>query len=273
MDGTVWRGMTRDQIGAAYNNGAAFSDSEERLAGWEARTEKLRAQSDPALLELPYGPKPRNRIDLYRAGRPDAPLMVFIHGGYWQRNSKEVFGCMAEGPLAHGIDVAMVGYTLAPEASLTQIAAEIRAAVDWLNDNGMAQGKIILAGWSAGGHLASLLLTATGADAGFSISGLYELEPCRLCYVNEKLKLTPEEVETLSPQRQLPAASPPLIIAHGLGELPEFQRQARDYHAARLTAQLPSKLLALDGHDHYSIMEELARPDGRLTAALVRLAG
>jgi acetyl esterase/lipase len=273
MDGVVWGGMTRDQLGAAYNNGAAFTDSEERLTGWEARTAKLRAESDRALLDLPYGPKPRNRIDVYRSGKPAAPLMVFVHGGYWLRNSKEVFGCMAEGPLARGIDVAMVGYTLAPHASLAQIADEIRAAMRWLRDNKIATGKTVLTGWSAGGHLASLLLSETGADAGLSISGLYELEPCRLIYVNDTLKLTPGDVERLSPQRQLPRHSPPLIVAHGLRELPEFQRQARDYHVARLAAGLPSELLALDGHDHYSIMEELAQPDGRLTAALERLAG
>jgi acetyl esterase/lipase len=273
MDGHVWCGMTRGQLGAAYNNGAAFSDSEERLAGWEARTARLRAENDPALLDLAYGPKPRNRIDVYRSGNPRAPLLVFVHGGYWLRNSKEVFGCMAQGPLAHGIDTAMVGYTLAPAASLPQIVDEIRAAMRWLRDNKIATGKTILTGWSAGGHLASLLLTETGADAGLSISGLYELEPCRLIYVNDTLKLTPEDVTRLSPQRQLPRRSPPLVVAHGLRELPEFQRQARDYHAARLAASLPSELLTLDGHDHYSIMEELARPDGRLTAALVRLAG
>ncbi|MGE0064077.1 MAG: alpha/beta hydrolase [Xanthobacteraceae bacterium] len=272
MGGVAWGGMTRDQLGAAYNNGAAFTDSEERLAGWEARTARLRAHSDPTLLDRPYGPKPRNKIDIYRCGRPGAPLMVFVHGGYWMRNSKEVFGCMAEGPLARGIDVAMVGYTLAPQASLADIADEIRAAMRWLRDNNIATGKTILAGWSAGGHLASLLLTETGADAGLSISGLYELEPCRLIYVNDTLKLTAGDVEQLSPQRQLPRHSPPLIVAHGLGELPEFQRQARDYHAARRAAGLPSELLALDGHDHYSIMEELARPDGKLTAALERLA-
>ena len=131
MNDIVWRGMTRDRLGAAYNNGLAFKDSERRLAGWEARTAKLRARSDPALLDLPYGPKPRNKIDLYRAGPQSAPLLVHVHGGYWQRNSKEVFGCMAEGPLAHGVDVAMVGYTLAPEASLTEIVGEVRAAMRW----------------------------------------------------------------------------------------------------------------------------------------------
>lgn len=275
MNDIVWRGMTREQLGAAYNNGAAFKDSEERLADWETRTAKLRARTDPGLLDLAYGPKPRNKIDLYRAGPAGAPLVVHIHGGYWQRNSKEVFGCMAEGPLAHGIDVAMVGYTLAPEASLTQIADEIRAAMHWLRASGprygVAQGEIVLSGWSAGGHLATLLLAECGASAGLSISGLYDIAPCRLCYVNDKMNLSAAEVERLSPLRQLPSRSPLLVIAYGTGELAEFQRQAREYHEARLAAKLPSELIAIEGHHHYAIMEELAQPGGKLTAMLRRL--
>ncbi len=78
--------------------------------------------------------------------------MVFIHGGWWQRNSRQVFSCMAEGPLACGIDVALVGYTLAPEASLTEIGAEIAAALDWLAAREPV-GSCVLSGWSAGGHL------------------------------------------------------------------------------------------------------------------------
>ena len=106
-----------------------------------------------------------------------------------------------------------------------------------------------------------------------AISGLYELEPCRLNYVNDKLKLTRDEQLALSPIRHLPASSPPLAIAFGTGELPEMQRQSRDYAAARHAAKLPTQELPLAGHDHYSILEELARPDGALTQCLVEMAG
>src|SRR5262249_35641255 len=100
----VWRGMTRAQLDAAYNNSAAVRNSAEKLAEWAARSANLRAKMGE-LLDLRYGPRERNRIDLFRCGQRAAPLLVFIHGGYWQRNSKEIFGCMAEGPLALGLDV------------------------------------------------------------------------------------------------------------------------------------------------------------------------
>ena len=275
MDPIVYRGMTRAQLDAAYNNGAAVKNSEQKLAEWTERGRATRARPG-ARLDLAYGPQPRNTIDIVPCGRSGAPLFAFVHGGYWQRNSKEVFACMAEGPLAHGFDTASIGYTLAPDASLTEIVGEVRTAVRWLRAKGpalgVATGKFILCGWSAGGHLITMVLADADADAGLAISGLYEIEPCRLNYVNDKLKLTRDEQLALSPIRILPASSPPLAVAYGTGELPEMQRQSRDYAAARRAAKLPTQELPLAGHDHYSILEELADPGGALTRCLVELA-
>jgi arylformamidase len=274
MDEIIWRGMARAQLDAAYNNSASVKNSAEKLSDWTERSKRMRAEHGE-LLDLAYGPRPRNRIDVFRCGTAGAPLLVYIHGGYWQRNAKEFYACLAVGPMARGIDVALVGYTLAPEATLTQIVDEIRSAVRWLRINGPERGvgtsKIVVSGWSAGGHLTAM---AHGeADAGLAISGVFDIEPCRLNYLNEKLNLTADEVTTLSPIRQLPAGSGPLVIAFGTAELPELQRQSSEYHAARAAAGLPSKLLPLAGHDHFSILEELAEPRGQLTEAVVRLAG
>ena len=124
-------------------------------------------------------------------------LLVHIHGGYWQRNSREVFACLAEGVAQHGWSAALPGYTLAPEASLAGIVAELRLALDWLQNHGATYsigGPIILSGWSAGGHLAALLLEHPVIAAGLAISGVYELGPIRDTYLNEKLRLTDEEI-------------------------------------------------------------------------------
>lgn len=273
MEGIVWRGMTRAQLDAAYNNSAAVKNSGEKLADWQRRSDIVRARHKE-LLDLTYGPRPRNRIDAFRCGRQRAPLLAYIHGGYWQRNAKEFYACLAEGPLARGIDVALIGYTLAPDATLTEIVAEARAALRWLRAQGpglgLATEKLIVSGWSAGGHLTAM--TIGDADAGLAISGIYDIEPCRLNYLNEKLKMTVDEQVALSPIRQLPSRSPPLTIAYGMAELPELQRQSRDYHAARKAARLPSGLLPLAGHDHFSILEELATPNGALCEAVISLS-
>ncbi|MGO8924691.1 MAG: alpha/beta hydrolase [Xanthobacteraceae bacterium] len=272
MGSIIWRGMTRGELDAAYNNSAAVKNSAEKLAEWSARSARTRSRPG-ALLDLQYGPRPRNRIDVFQCGRAQAPLFVFIHGGYWQRNSKEMFACMAEGALANGFDAALVGYTLAPEATLTDIVGEVRGAVRWLRLDGprlgIAAKKILLSGWSAGGHLTAAAFAE--ADAGLAISGIFDLEPCRLNYLNEKLQLSLEEKIALSPIRQLPVSSPPLVIAFGTGELPELQRQSRDYHSARKEVGLPSDQMPLIGHDHFSILEELASPDGKLAACVSRL--
>lgn len=267
----LWRGMDRAALDIAYNNSAHVADSAERLAGWSLRSEALRA-SQPALLDRRYGPRERNRIDIFRCGAPRAPLLVFVHGGYWQRNSKEIFSCMAEGPLAHGFDVALPGYTLAPDAGLTEIVAEIRAALSWLRREGPALGvsteRLIVSGWSAGGHLAALAMAWPEVDAGLSISGVFDLEPVRLGILNDKLGLSVTEARALSPQLYLPKTAGPLLVAHGGAELPELQRQSRDYARAWTEAGLTGSVLCLDGENHFSILEQLATPAGRLALAL-----
>src|SRR5262249_28154735 len=270
MDEIIWRGMTRAQLDAAYNNTAAVRNSADKLADWIERSKKIRAERSE-LLDLVYGSRPRNRIDIFRCGKPHAPLLVYIHGGYLQRHAQEFFSFLAGGPVARGFDSALVGYTLAPESTLTEIVGEVRMAIWWLRANGprygVAGAKLIVSGWSAGGHLTAMTLPE--ADAGLAISGIFDIEPCRLNYLNDALRMTMEEQLLLSPIRELPSSSPPLVIA---AELPELQRQSRDYHDACRGAHLPSELLPLDDHDHFSILDEMANSNGKLTDALVRLA-
>ena len=216
MNEIVWRGMTRAELDAGYNNSAAVANSAQTVAAWAERSARLRA-SRPELLDLRYGPRERNRIDVFRCGAASAPLFCFIHGGYWQRNAKEGFAFVAEGPLAAGFDVALIGYTLAPEVRLTDIIAETRAAAAWLRRegprHGIAQSKLIVSGWSAGGHLTATAMDVPGVDAGLAISGIFDIEPMRLCYLNEKINLTAEEAVATSPLLHLPKRSGSLVVA------------------------------------------------------------
>jgi arylformamidase len=269
----VWNGFSRKELDAAYNNIAAVPDSAARLADWTTRSAALRARQ-PAECDIPYGAHERTAYDMFRSGRPDAPLLVFIHGGWWQRNSRQVFSCMAEGPMAHGLDVALLGYTLAPEASLTRIAAEIRSGLDHIAAYQAARGgktACILSGWSAGGHLTALALDHPFVAAGLSISGVFDLEPIRHSYINDKLALTQEEAVTLSPAR-LDMTAKPLAIAYGLAELPELQRQSADFIASRKMAGLDPAGLPMADEDHFSILEQLASPDGVLAKAAAAMA-
>ncbi len=270
----VWRGMTRAELDAAYNNGAAVAASAAIVAGWIERSARLRQRHADAL-DLAYGPRPRNRIDLFRCGKAGAPLFLFIHGGYWQHRSKDVFSFLAEGPMRRGFDVAMLGYTLAPEVTVGEIVAETQAAVRWLRREsgrlGAGGGRLLVGGWSAGGHLTAMTMGMAEVDAGLAISGIYDLEPCRLNYLNEKLRLTLGEVAQVSPIHHIPERAGPLLVAYGTGELAELQRQSRDYWQA-WSRRHGGALIAMPGDDHFSILEKLADPSGALADALARLA-
>lgn len=269
MEGVIrYRGMDRAALDAAYNNTVAVADSAAILADWQARSDRLAAER-PQHLDLRYGDAERNRIDYFSAGA-GGPALVFIHGGYWQMRAKETFRFLAAGPLAHGIDVAFIAYTLAPAKRLDGIVAEVRAAIAWVAARFPSPG-VFVSGWSAGGHLAAMMMNQPGVKGGLAVSGIFDLEPIRLCYLNDKLRLDAEEAHRNSPLLHLPRASAPLIVAYGGAELPELQRQSSDYAAAWTKAGLPCRMLPLAGHNHFTILEELARPEGALTTVVREL--
>jgi acetyl esterase/lipase len=253
--------MDQAALDAGYNNSAAVANSAQIVAGWQKRSAALRADF-PAGLDLRYGSAERSRIDYFEA-KPGAPLLVYIHGGYWQMRAKEDFAFVAAGPLAHGINVALAGYTLAPQQSLDGIVSEIFSALDFLAQR---HGSIYVSGWSAGGHLTAMAMNHPAVEGGLAISGLYDLEPIRLSYLNEKLGLDEEAARRNSPLLHLPGKSAPLYVTYGKAELPELQRQSDDYGRAWREAGLPGKVAPLEGHDHFSLLEELASPQGALTA-------
>ena len=270
-----WATLSQAARDAAYNNNLAVADSAALIERRNAASAAFRKQH-PAGLDVPYGPGPRQRWDLFAANSAAAPCLVFIHGGYWQRNTREDFAAFAEGVMSHGWSAAMVGYTLAPDVSLKAIVGEIGQALDWLGQNGAKHGiagsPIVVSGWSAGGHLTAMALSHPRVAAGLAISGVYELAPIRDTYLDEKLRLTDEEIATLSPLR-LPAVAKPLAIAYGTSELPALVADSRDLHARRQAAGAPGPLVPIAGADHFTILEELRRPDGALVGAARALLG
>jgi arylformamidase len=269
----IYRGMGRAALDAAYNNSAAVPDVAVKIADWLVRSQATR-ENLGGRRDLAYGPAPRNRIDWFPAGTAEAPTLVFIHGGYWQSRDKEDFAFVAEGPVARGFNVALVEYTLAPSARMTAIVGEIGLALDYLAGRlaefDAASRGLYLAGHSAGGHLAAAHRTHPAVSAILGISGLYELEPIGLNYLNDKLRLDTAEIEAFSPIRQIRAGAP-LLLTVGAAELPELVRQTEDYAAAATAAGETVRLIPAPGHDHFTVLETLARPDGAALEALIAL--
>jgi arylformamidase len=268
-----WGMMTKAERDAAYNNSDAVKNSAELNAARIAASEAFR-KAHPKHLDLRYGPKERNVWDLFPSQNANAPCLVFIHGGYWQRNSRDQFASLIAGVYAHGWSAALPGYTLAPDASLTEIVAEINAALDWLAANGSAHGingKVVLSGWSAGGHLTAQCLGHARVSAGLAVSGVFELGPIRDTYLNDKMQFTDIELATLSPLR-LPMIRKPLAITYGTAELPPLVADSRALHEKRAAQHLSGPLIPVGGADHFTITHELRDADGELTRQLLLLA-
>jgi arylformamidase len=267
-----WASATQAERDAAYDNTGAVADSAALIAARNAAAAAFRA-AHPAHLDIRYGETEREGWDLFPAADPAAPCLVFIHGGYWQRNRRQDFAHLAEGALAMGWSAAMCGYTLAPEASLTRIAWQIHAALDWLSARGAEHGiagPIVASGWSAGGHLTALALEHPAVTAGLAISGIFELAPIRDTVLDAALKLTEEELAELSPMRR-PVLHKPLAVAYGSAELPELVRQSRDFHALRAAAHAPGPLIPVPGADHFRVLDALRLPGGSLLRAAATL--
>ncbi|MBX9649878.1 MAG: alpha/beta hydrolase [Xanthobacteraceae bacterium] len=268
-----WRSMSQQERDRGLNNGEHVPDSVEMVAGWEQRSGDLRKRF-PAQIDLRYGPRERNRIDFLKAA-DKAPTLLFIHGGYWQARAKEVFTVMAEGPMAHGINVALTGYTLAPDATLDEIVAEIHAAIDFLTGQlptlGGAAGDIVVSGWSAGGHLTSMALSHPKVKAGMAISGIYDLDPIRHSYLNEKLKADGPTVHRNSPMMQAGGPLKPLSLVVGSAELPLLRKQTADFAGHRAKYGLPVTYEEIPGANHFTIMNEMMSPQGRITTLIRQL--
>lgn len=270
----IYRGMDRATLDAAYNNSAAVADSNKWLADWRVRSGASRALPH-AQLDVPYGDRERTRFDYFPSGKSGAPLFVFIHGGYWQRNAKELFSFISEGPRPHGIDVAVLGYTLAPAARLSEIVDEVQQALTFLGREagkfGFDPDKIYVGGWSAGGHLAAVASGWPKVRGALVISGIFDLEPIAQSYINGPLQLDRNEIKKFSPLYLLrPGAARQSLIVGG-DELTELRRQSAAYAKAANKLELPVKLRVLPSHHHFSILDELAKPNGELTAELLKL--
>jgi arylformamidase len=265
--------MSQQDRDLGLNNGVAVAGSGDMVADWERRSAEMRAQNADHL-DLGYGPRERNRIDFFKAAE-NGPTLLFIHGGYWQMRSKEVFAIFAGGPMAHGINVAMIGYTLAPDATLDEIVAEIHQGLDVLAEKLPALGgdpsRIVVSGWSAGGHLTSMALSHRHVKAGMAISGIYDLEPIRHSYLNVKLGLDEAMSQRNSPMMQAGGVMKPLSLVAGSAELPLLRKQSADFAGHRARYGLPVSYEEIPGADHFTIMNELMSPTGRITTLIRQL--
>ena len=260
-------------VGAHY---AGMEDFRERHAAARAAA-NARARAEPYVrLDIPYGAHAREKIDLFR-GAPGAPLLAYIHGGYWRARDRSDFSFLAPAWTARGIHLACLGYPLCPEVRLARIVESCRAALRFLAREAAALGfdaaRIHIAGHSAGGHLAAMMMATdwapvAGICSGTAISGLYDLAPLALTKINDDVHIDQDEIDTLSPIRLAPRHRGPLILTYGGKETEEFARQARDFAAAWRGRGMAVNEIPSSGFYHFNVVDQLATPGSPLFEAV-----
>jgi arylformamidase len=267
-----------------YNVRAAIPDHPQIFASWADRgaaTRRLRA----GLLDLPYGDTSGERLDLFPARQDSAPLLVFIHGGYWRSLDKSDFSWLAPPFVQRNIAVALLNYGLAPNTAVEDIVRQQLSAIAWLYRNGDRLGfdpeRIVVSGHSAGAHLTVMMMAALwpayGPDlpadlvkGGLAVSGLYDLEPLvHAPFINVDLRLDTRRARALSPIDLPPATRAPLVTAVGALESSEFRRQ--NALIGKKWKQNFVRDVPMPGFHHLTVIDQLADPDSPLFAAALEL--
>ncbi|MCR4267574.1 alpha/beta hydrolase [Nitratireductor sp. ZSWI3] len=273
--------MDRATLEHEYNARESVASFDAEYARYVAESERVK-QSLAAARDIVYDVRSGERLDLYRAGG-SSPVFLWIHGGYWRGGSKEDNAFAAGGLTAHGISVAVMNYTLAPEAGIDEMVRQVRSAVAWLKRNGAKHGldahRIHVGGSSAGGHLAGMLLAGGWLETFglpedtlgtvLALSGLHELEPLQHTQVNSWMHFDAASIAENSPIRLIPERTGARLIASvGGRETGEFIRQTLDYAAAWQRAGHATQVIDMPSHNHFDIALSLCEPDGALVEAL-----
>ncbi|MCT8974735.1 alpha/beta hydrolase [Microbaculum marinisediminis] len=274
----LYRGMDRATLEREYDARATVPSIDPFLERYAAISADMRATL-PCHLDVSYGPSDAETMDVFPAG-PNAPVFVFIHGGYWRLLSKDDSAFMAEVFTRAGVSVVALNYALAPAVSLDEIVRQCRAAIAWIYANGREFGidcdRIFVGGNSAGGHLVGMLTCGDWHDAfgvrpdvikgALAVSGLFDLEPVRLCVPNEWLRLDEDAVARNSPILHLPERNGcPLLVSWAGSETSEFKRQSREFADAWTARDFPCTAFELSARNHFDLILDLADPDSRMT--------
>ena len=254
-----------------YNPLASVPDAPALFAVWEARSAQARGAFD-CQLDLRYGLGPLETLDLFPAPGNKAPVLVFIHGGYWRGSDKRAYGFIAPSFVKKGASVVLLNYDLCPAVSIRTICGQVDSALDWVRRNLAAYGgdpaKIVLVGHSAGAHLAAmaLLQRSPTSSKALCISGLFDLAPLRDApFIRDDLKLSAQDAYDLSPIHAAPPASATVMTAVGALESEAFHQQTASLQASWGTELVPV-MDCLPQRNHFDVLDALADEDGLLHA-------
>ena len=261
-----------------YNVRLLVDDFDGLIEKWSKWSEDFRANADSSL-DCQYGDGEKDKLDIFRCGKPNAPLFIFIHGGYWQRGDKSIYSFVAHSFVSSGIDVVLIGYQLCPGASMTNIVEKIREAIAWIwnnaDDYSISKHRINVSGHSAGGHITGMVLATDWSKisndlpkdivkTGIPISGLYQLDPIRKTTIADALELDDAESLALSPHFFEPKTDAPILVTLGGGETPEFHWQTDNFVNKWKGFKASLDYFAEPDVDHFGVVERLANFESQI---------
>lgn len=266
------------ELEAEYNNRRRVPGHPSIIAGWQTEAAHFR-EAGGGELGLAYGDDERQRADIFRSKEDHAGAhAVFIHGGYWQGLDRSQFSHMARGLEFHGIPMAVPSYRLCPAVSVADIIADMRRFCLWLWKR--TGRRLVVAGHSAGGHLAACMVATDWAMlggppqlvmAGLGISGLYDLRPLIPTTINGALKLDEANARAASPLLWPAPHGVRFAAWVGSEESAEYLRQSASLEAAWRGCGLDCTSAVVDGANHFTVIAALAQPDSAMTRALAAL--
>ena len=277
--------MDRATLDLQYNARATVPDIAPMLRDYASLSAEAR-DTLPCVLNVAYGPHPDETLDIFPAqGLSPGPVLIYLHGGYWRLLSKDDSSFMAPALTRAGMTVVAVNYSLAPAVTLDYIVDQTRRAVVWVHrhieqHHGDAR-RLIIAGSSAGGHLAAMVLASgwqenygmdSAAIAGaVLLSGLYDLTPLVDTHINDWMHLSLEDARRNSPLFALPKHGAPILVSYGSNETAEFKRQSHDYLAAWQDQGFQGEYVDIPETNHFDLVLHLNRLESPLVQKLLKL--
>lgn len=285
MSAVVYKGFRREEMEFQFNPRVAVRDHE-RVREERARASRAARQSLKSWLNVPYGNSPRQVVDIFPADKPNAPVLIFIHGGYWRGGSKDDNCHFAPAFVKAGASVVLLEHDLCPAVTVAEIVKQSRAGIAWvyrhIAEYGGDPSRLYLAGTSAGGHLVAMGLAHNWEKEGLprnmikgaaAVSGVYDLDPVLHISVNEEIRLSPESARENSPMLHPPLPDAPLIIAVGGEESQGWREMSADFFALCKERGVDCQFLQIPGAHHFSITAHLDDPKSALSGAILRQMG
>ena len=265
-----------------YDNMARVPEAPAIIARWEKDAASFREDWAHATYDVAYGPGQRDDVDLFWPQDDDraAPMVVFIHGGYWRRFDRKLFSHLAHGLLTHGVAVAMPSYTLCPQTDVPGIVREMRQCCSFLHKT--YRRPLTVIGHSAGAHLAACMFATDWrafnralpeelVRAGLGLSGIYDLAPLLETTQNETIGLTEETARAASPIHDVPSGVRRFAALAGGDETSEFKRQAQDLARRWRMLGLGATFGLVEGAHHFDIVDGLTDPDSKIVRQVLDL--